>query len=63
MPFLGDNQWMSGADKIWVWLVLTIPTTMLCFWVYLAWSRRESGRKARTTRGDLEMQSGAGLGS
>jgi hypothetical protein len=61
MPFFdkddadGNTNWLKSPDKIWVWFVLTVPSTALCFWVFFSWSKREAARKAAATQ-DLEMQ-------
>jgi hypothetical protein len=55
MPFFSEELWLKASDRIWIWLALTIPSTLLCFWFYLTWSHRESKRKAASVH-DLELQ-------
>ncbi|KAI9766516.1 MAG: hypothetical protein M1840_006473 [Geoglossum simile] len=55
MPFFNGDPWLKASNRIWIWLALTIPSTLLCFMFYLTWSHRESKRKAATAQ-DLELQ-------
>ena len=53
MPFFNNSAWSHTAGKVWVWIVLTVPSTVLCFWFYYTRIRKESrGRKLA----DGEMQ-------
>jgi hypothetical protein len=46
MPFFTQNPWLDDAARFWVWVVLTLPSTMLAFAFYIYWKRRgERGSK------------------
>jgi hypothetical protein len=53
MPFFTGNSWIGSANKIWVWVVLTVPSTGLAFMFYVYWRRREMARKAEND--DIEL--------
>lgn len=40
MPFFSKNGWMSEASRVWLWVVLTVPSTALAFAFYQYWRRR-----------------------
>ena len=40
LPFFSQMKWMGDASRIWLWVVLTIPSTLLAFVVYLHFSKR-----------------------
>ncbi|OCK94766.1 uncharacterized protein K441DRAFT_659661 [Cenococcum geophilum 1.58] len=48
------NHWMSNTNKFWVWAVLTIPSTTLCFMFYIFWGQKES-KKRREPLDEEEM--------
>ncbi|RYP11601.1 hypothetical protein DL766_010026 [Monosporascus sp. MC13-8B] len=56
IPFFGENEWMNDSSKVWLWVVLTIPSTAILFLVY--WWRKRQG--LRTSRQEEELESGAG---
>ena len=55
MPFFVNNGWMQSIDKLWLWFVLTVPSTTLCFTFYFIWNRNESRRKRASYDDDEEM--------
>jgi hypothetical protein len=40
MPFFAQNSWMGETSRIWLWVVLTGPSTALAFAFYRYWKRR-----------------------
>ena len=42
MPFFTNNKWIADANRIWVWILLTVPSTTLAFLFYMLWKRKES---------------------
>ncbi|KAF5011000.1 hypothetical protein FDECE_2870 [Fusarium decemcellulare] len=40
MPFFDNEEWMGHADRFWVWVALTLPSTTACFIFYKMWRRR-----------------------
>jgi hypothetical protein len=54
MPFFAMDHWMGNTNKFWVWAVLTIPSTTLCFMFYMFWGRKES-KKRREPLDEEEM--------
>ncbi|KAF4471171.1 hypothetical protein FALBO_1914 [Fusarium albosuccineum] len=40
MPFFDNEEWMGHADRFWVWVALTLPSTTACFVFYKVWRRR-----------------------
>jgi hypothetical protein len=45
MPFFSTNRWTNDTGKIWIWIVLTVPSTVVAFLFYILWKRREDGRR------------------
>lgn len=45
MPFFQGNTWLSHTSRLWIWLALTVPSTLLAFAFYIYWRRREEHRK------------------
>ncbi|KAF2659690.1 hypothetical protein K491DRAFT_689038 [Lophiostoma macrostomum CBS 122681] len=42
----GEGEgWMSRVGGVWVWVVLTVPVTALCFAFYRVWGRRRDRRE------------------
>lgn len=52
MPFFNQEAWLSDPAKIWLWVVLTIPTTALSAFVYFLFTRKELKRNAQSSQGD-----------
>lgn len=40
MPFFTQHIWMQDATKAWLWVVLTVPTTVLASLIYFSFTRR-----------------------
>ncbi|KAK4197912.1 hypothetical protein QBC40DRAFT_284633 [Triangularia verruculosa] len=56
MPFFNDDDsFLAGPEKIWIWVVFTVPATLLCFGFYISWSRMQTRRRARDMPADVEM--------
>lgn len=52
MPFF-DNDWMKGPSRFWLWIVITIPSTVLAFAFYFY---RQSRNDAKYKTGNaIEM--------
>jgi hypothetical protein len=49
-PFFSQHRWMNEAKQIWIWVVLTIPSTILAFIFYAYWKRRQWLRKKATDK-------------
>jgi len=32
MPFFDDNEYLGEPSKVWIWVVLTIASTVVAFW-------------------------------
>jgi hypothetical protein len=41
MPFFTQTPWIEHAGRIWLWVILTIPSTILAFLFYIYWKRRQ----------------------
>ena len=55
MPFIAQNQWMQNIGRIWVWIVLTFPSTVLAVLFYVFFTRRGMTRpRGPHTRTDEE---------
>jgi hypothetical protein len=52
MPFFSQNPWMEKVGRIWVWIVLTIPSTIFAILFYIYWKRRQT--RLRTPKKDVE---------
>ncbi|KAH8890696.1 hypothetical protein GQ53DRAFT_794693 [Thozetella sp. PMI_491] len=53
MPFFtGESSPLSKPDLVWVWVVLTVPATIVCFGFYLSWKQRETRRRAEYISSD-----------
>ncbi|ERF73686.1 hypothetical protein EPUS_00939 [Endocarpon pusillum Z07020] len=46
MPFFTKRAWMSGTSRIWLWVALTVPSTILAFAFYTYWKARDEKRSA-----------------
>jgi hypothetical protein len=53
MPFFSSNEYLTTPTRIWVWIVLTIPSTALAFFIYRKVMRRA---QQKYNLGDEEMQ-------
>ncbi|KAF2466885.1 uncharacterized protein BDR25DRAFT_327593 [Lindgomyces ingoldianus] len=47
LPFFKDKSWFNSTAGIWIWVVATIPSTLVCFLFYWSWSRRELVKKEK----------------
>jgi hypothetical protein len=56
MPFFNQQAWMTDASRVWVWFVLTVPSTALAVLFYVVHSKRVL--KRRTTKRPSDMESG-----
>lgn len=45
MPFFATNEYLNDGRRVWIWFVLTIPTTGIAYAIYYFWSQREGTRK------------------
>jgi hypothetical protein len=55
MPFFTSNTYLSHASRLWIWVVLTMLSTGICFVIYFQWSKNEAKRKRESIRKDEEM--------
>ncbi|RFU25086.1 hypothetical protein B7463_g11250, partial [Scytalidium lignicola] len=55
MPFFADTHWMQEMNRLWVWIVLTVPATTLCFIYYMIWTRNESRQIKKTAKDEEEL--------
>lgn len=56
MPFFSQSAWMGEASRIWLWFVLTVPSTALAFAFYQFWKRRHEVAVSRSKdEGAAEM--------
>lgn len=47
MPFFATSHYLSNAAKVWIWVVCTVPSTIVAFTFYFYWKRRD--KQARRT--------------
>jgi hypothetical protein len=40
MPFFSNSDYLKDVGKLWVWIVLTVPSTVVAFLIYLRIMRR-----------------------
>lgn len=40
MPFFAQSKWMTHAQRIWLWVALTVPSTLLVGIFYIFYSHR-----------------------
>ncbi|KAF4446876.1 hypothetical protein F53441_9507 [Fusarium austroafricanum] len=43
MPFFSQQKWFNNPARVWLWVVLTVPATVLAVGVYLFLTRKEMG--------------------
>ncbi|RYP44186.1 hypothetical protein DL768_009334 [Monosporascus sp. mg162] len=56
LPFFGEDDWMNDTSQVWLWIVLTIPSTAILFLIYW-WRKRQ---ELRASRQEEELETGAG---
>lgn len=59
MPFFNEQPWMTRARRVWVWVLLTVPSTLFAVLFYYLFTRRNlaAGKKRhRSDVGDEEME-------
>jgi len=44
MPFFGENMYLSSANRVWIWVLLTVPSTAGAFLFYW-WLTRRRGKR------------------
>ncbi|KAL9116047.1 MAG: hypothetical protein Q9227_000415 [Pyrenula ochraceoflavens] len=54
MPFFATNKYLTNDQQVWVWVVLTVPSTGIAYAFYHFWRKREVDKPAEKRR-DLEM--------
>lgn len=52
MPFFATNKYLSDGRTVWIWIVLTLPTTAMAYAVYYLRNKREL-EKAQEKKGRL----------
>jgi ABC-type phosphate transport system permease subunit len=56
MPFFAQSKWLQNASRFWIWILLTIPTTIAAFIIYGFWQRRERRLTSLiSSKDDLEL--------
>lgn len=53
MPFFAQSEWMLRSQRIWLWVVLTVPATLLVGLSYVL-VKQKSKEKHKATRLDVE---------
>ena len=56
MPFFNDQPWLQNATRAWVWVLLTIPSTLLAVLFYFPFTRRSLAARKRKSRSDIEEE-------
>lgn len=41
MPFFATNEFLMDSRTVWIWIVLTVPTTGVAYTFYHFWSKHE----------------------
>lgn len=54
MPFFANNKYMTDYRRVWIWAVLTVPSTTVAYAFYHFWRKREGKKKPKMGE-DLEM--------
>lgn len=54
MPFFATNKYLTDDQQVWVWVVLTVPSTCIAYAFYHFWRKREGSKPAEKDL-DLEM--------
>jgi hypothetical protein len=54
MPFITSSEWAGDASRVWLWVVLTVPATVLAYAFYVYWKSRDS----RTRKKDSGPEEG-----
>lgn len=47
MSFFADSSYLSHADKLWIWVLLTVPTTATAYLFYYVYRRREEQKMSQ----------------
>ncbi|KAL8725462.1 MAG: hypothetical protein Q9181_006413 [Wetmoreana brouardii] len=45
MPFFSNDEYLSNNTTVWVWVVLTVPTTAVAYAFYHFWRKHEAGKR------------------
>ena len=40
MPFFAEYPWMKNVKRMWIWVILTLPTTALAVTFYYVYTRK-----------------------
>lgn len=56
MPFFSQQEWLNDPARMWLWVVLTVPSTALAVFVYLLFTRKELKPRNQDNEED-EMES------
>jgi amino acid permease len=59
MPFFAQVTWLDDPAKAWIWVILTAPTTVICFLVYRFYTKKELKllRKSEESHEEDELES------
>jgi hypothetical protein len=52
MPFFAQQKWMGDATKVWLWIALTVPSTVLAVMIYYFHTRRAIRKAKSVTDGE-----------
>ena len=55
MPFFSQTPWMVTVDRVWLWVVLTIPSTIVAFAIYYLYGRRGEKETEMDKDNDIGM--------
>lgn len=54
MPFFSEIKWFKTPEKAWLWVVLTVPATIVSVCIYLFLTRKDIRSNTRDTIDDEE---------
>lgn len=61
MPFFSGNAWLADVSRLWIWVVLTVPSTGLAFTFYVYYKRLDATRQRNTVPLDDTIELGENL--
>ena len=54
MPFFNEEPWMTSARRVWVWVLLTVPSTLFGVLFYFVFTRRNLAVRKKRHRLEIE---------
>jgi hypothetical protein len=55
MPFFAQAEWMVKSERAWLWVVLSIPSTVVAFGIFYLYVRRGDKEIEKDKDGDIEL--------